>query len=160
MSSPESIPLADNDAETPSPPSSFPTLFSDGAAPPLIDVFHTPPSISTATLPEDIELEHEEWYDFDVNFELFDLFETSQRRQAIAQFRQRLHDRFRTQITPYHILLRDKVTFTVGTLDLLASAYWLGVSPRTFYKLFSVKAVLLLLIRWVYYRVKKWHYYM
>ena len=74
--------------------------------------------------------------------------------------REHMKDRLRAQLTPRTILLRDKITFTLGTMDLLVSAYWLGASPRTFYKLFTVKAVLLLLIRWGYYRVKKWHYYM
>lgn len=38
-------------------------------------------------------------------------------------------------------------------------AYWLGVSPRTFYQLYTVASVLLFTARFITYHRKKWHYY-
>lgn len=40
------------------------------------------------------------------------------------------------------------------------SAYWLGASPATFYKLYTWQAVVLFSCRLVVYRMKKWHYYL
>lgn len=45
-------------------------------------------------------------------------------RQFLAQQRRRLASSMR--LRPRQILLRDKVTFVLGTLDLWLSAYWLG----------------------------------
>ena len=105
--------------------------------------------------------DNDEWYDLDQfaawEPRLNNLFEKNQRREILLALRRSVS----TQLeTPKTILLRDKITFTLGTLDLLISAYWLGASPKTFYKLYSAKAVVLLALRWVYYRSKKWHYYM
>ena len=40
------------------------------------------------------------------------------------------------------------------------SAYWLGASPQTFYKYYTVKAVVLYSARFYLYKAKNWHYYM
>ena len=40
------------------------------------------------------------------------------------------------------------------------SAYWLGASPQTFYKYYTVKAVVLYTARFYLYKAKNWHYYM
>jgi hypothetical protein len=113
------------------------------------------------TVDEDQEDDDDEWHDLDqfVAWEprFNNLFEKNQRREILLALRQSV----RTQLaTPKTILLRDKITFTLGTLDLLISAYWLGASPKTFFKLYSAKAVVLLAVRFFYYRSKKWHYYM
>jgi len=95
-------------------------------------------------------LEHEgedtdEWHDLN-QFAAWEpglsiLFEKDQRQEILLALRHNV----KTQLaTPKTILLRDKVTFTLGTLDLLISAYWLGASPTSFYKLYSAKAVVLL----------------
>ena len=39
-------------------------------------------------------------------------------------------------------------------------AYYLGWSPSTFYRVYSIQVALLLALRWVVYRVKRWHYYL
>jgi hypothetical protein len=62
--------------------------------------------------------------------------------------------------TPRRILLLDKLTFTASLVDLVLSAFWLGASPQTFYRLFTVKAVVLVALRWANYRAKRWHYYL
>lgn len=143
--------------------------------------------------------------------------ELNLKEEVRAFLRQRLAQS--TALAPAQILLRDKVTFTLGSLDLFVSAYWLGFrwaagrcgrggvppgsvmlatrerrwhaaevamarafwagpcnimlllapkasrqprpssplhSPQTFYKLYTVKAVLLLACRWVVYRLKRW----
>ena len=33
-------------------------------------------------------------------------------------------------------------------------------APRSFYRLYTVKVVVLMALRWIYYRFKRWHYYM
>ena len=38
-------------------------------------------------------------------------------------------------------------------------AYWLGYSPRTFYRVYTIAAAVLFTARFVIYRRKKWHYY-
>lgn len=66
----------------------------------------------------------------------------------------------RKQVTPTRIKLRDKLTFMTGTVGSLLNAYWLGWSPETFYRVYSLEAVVLIAVRWVVYRMKKWHYYL
>ena len=39
-------------------------------------------------------------------------------------------------------------------------AYYLGWSPSTFYRVYSIQVVVLLALRWVVYRFKRWHYYL
>lgn len=109
---------------------------------------------------DDDDTAGDEWHDLEFDFNVPGVFDAAQRAALLAEVRHRVRERVRAQLTPRHILLRDKVTFTLGTLDLLASAYWLGASPTTFYKLYTVKAVVLLGIRWIYYRAKRWHYYL
>ena len=40
------------------------------------------------------------------------------------------------------------------------SAYWLGWSPATFYRVYTIEAVVLFTLRWALYRMKRWHYYL
>ena len=35
------------------------------------------------------------------------------------------------------------------------SAYWLGWSPTTFYRVYTIEAAVLFTLRWVMYRMKK-----
>lgn len=56
--------------------------------------------------------------------------------------------------------MRDKAAFVLGVSHLTVSAYWLGVSPSTFYELYTFKAALLLTLRLVLYRRAKMHYYL
>jgi hypothetical protein len=62
--------------------------------------------------------------------------------------------------TPKHVKLRDKFAFVLGISHLTVSAYWLGWSPSTFYRLYTAKALLLLTLRLVLYRRAKMHYYL
>ena len=39
-------------------------------------------------------------------------------------------------------------------------AYYLGWSPSTFYRVYSVQVVVLMAVRWIVYRFKLWHYYL
>lgn len=46
------------------------------------------------------------------------------------------------------------------TLPCRLSAYWLGYSPATFNRrIYTWAAIILFTLRYVIYRVKKWHYY-
>lgn len=96
----------------------------------------------------------------ELELDLGALFLPSARKEAIAEVRDRLRRKLREQLTPQRVMLRDKWTFTLGSMDLFFSAYWLGSSPSTFYKLYSVKVVVMLLLRFVHYRSTKQHYYM
>lgn len=90
---------------------------------------------------EDRDIEDEIWHDFGLDFG--DLLRPEARKAALVTLRERL----KQQLTPKRILLKDKVTFTLSTMDLFVSAYWLGCSPESFYKLYSVKVVVLLALR-------------
>jgi hypothetical protein len=61
--------------------------------------------------------------------------------------------------TPKHVLLRDKLAFVLGVSHIITSAFWLGHSPSSFYRLYTVQALLLLTIRLALYRRDKMHYY-
>ena len=39
-------------------------------------------------------------------------------------------------------------------------AYYLGWSPSTFYRVYSIQVVVLMAVRWIVYRFKLWHYYL
>lgn len=103
---------------------------------------------------EDQDVFHE------LEIDLRALFQPGVRKEAIAELKDRLRRKLRQQLTPQRVVLLDKWTFTAGSMDLFISAYWLGASPSTFYKLYSAKAVVMLLLRFVYYRSTKQHYYM
>lgn len=62
--------------------------------------------------------------------------------------------------TPRRVVLRDKLTFTLGVAHIMVSMYWLGYSPSTFYQLYTVKAGLLMPLRFVLYKRDKMHYYL
>lgn len=62
--------------------------------------------------------------------------------------------------TPSRILLRDKLTFMAGVIGALLDAYYLGWSPSTFYRVYSIQVVVLMAVRWIVYRFKLWHYYL
>jgi hypothetical protein len=62
--------------------------------------------------------------------------------------------------TRKRVVLRDKIAFVLGVFHIMASAFWLGYSPATFYKLYTVKALLLLTLRLCLYRRDKMHYYL
>lgn len=68
--------------------------------------------------------------------------------------------RARQEVTPNRVKLRDKLTFMLGTTGSLLNAYWLGWSPSTFYRVYSIEAVVLVGLRIVIYRLKRWHYYL
>ncbi|KAK9841696.1 hypothetical protein WJX74_010260 [Apatococcus lobatus] len=74
--------------------------------------------------------------------------------------RQRLKAKLQQQFTPGKILLRDKITFMAGTVSAMISAYWLGFSPATFYRIYTVAAFVLLFTRWALYKSKRQHYYL
>lgn len=64
------------------------------------------------------------------------------------------------QWTPKHVKLRDKLTFASGVLLALISAFWLGSSPSTFYKLYTLKAIFLFALRFFLYKKSRMHYYL
>jgi len=79
---------------------------------------------------------------------------------SLAGLRDDVVARARQQVTPNRVKLRDKLTFMLGTTGALLNAYWLGWSPSTFYRVYSIEAIVLFTLRVVIYRLKKWHYYL
>lgn len=119
------------------------------------EVFHSPtPSIrgGDEDLQQPIDSDEEDWEDLD-----FGEFIQPKTRKVILDA---IKSRILSQLSPDLVLLRDKISFTVGTLDLFISAYWLGHDPQTFHKLYTVKVVLMLIFRWIYYRATLQHYYL
>ncbi|PSC73684.1 membrane transporter [Micractinium conductrix] len=63
-------------------------------------------------------------------------------------------------LTPRRVLLRDKVTFVLGTLSLVVGAFFLGHSPQTFYRVYTVEGICMLALRFFHYRWSRQHYYL
>ncbi|KAF5839725.1 hypothetical protein DUNSADRAFT_18725 [Dunaliella salina] len=61
---------------------------------------------------------------------------------------------------PKQLLLKDKITFVLGSTCLWVCAFWLGSSPQSFYKLYTGLGVVLFIFRYLVYRARKWHYYL
>uniref|UniRef100_A0A7S3QMQ2 Glycerophosphocholine acyltransferase 1 n=1 Tax=Dunaliella tertiolecta TaxID=3047 RepID=A0A7S3QMQ2_DUNTE len=61
---------------------------------------------------------------------------------------------------PKQLLLKDKITFVLGSTCLWVCAFWLGSSPQSFYKLYTGLGVVLFTFRYLVYRARKWHYYL
>eukprot|EP00884_Botryococcus_braunii_P011569 jgi/Botrbrau1/20412/Bobra.0006s0068.2 len=72
----------------------------------------------------------------------------------------RLRSRMRQPLAPKRVLLRDKLAFMLGVVVCMLSAYWLGMSPATFYKLYTYETAVLFGTRFILYRRKRWHYFM
>jgi len=54
---------------------------------------------------------------------------------------------------------RHIVIFAVSLADLFVTAFWLGHSPQTFHWYFTFQSFLVMSIRFVQYRLRRWHYY-
>ncbi|XP_019861289.1 PREDICTED: uncharacterized membrane protein C776.05-like [Amphimedon queenslandica] len=54
----------------------------------------------------------------------------------------------------------DKLTFTVFLSNVMLTAFLAGYVPQYFYYWHSVKSVALILIRWLIYKRKRWHYFL
>ncbi|KAK9792955.1 hypothetical protein WJX73_006729 [Symbiochloris irregularis] len=61
---------------------------------------------------------------------------------------------------PKHQVMLDKICFFVGVINLVLSAFWVGKSPATWHRWFTLKALVLFTIRYRVYKAKHWHYYM
>lgn len=124
------------------------SLDPDGAS--FLEIFLDPFESLEELLENEQDTLDDEWEDL----EFYDLLpEAPDVRELIKQ-------RLREAVTPKSILLRDKVAYCLGSLDLLVSAFWLGHSPRSFYKLYTIKCAVLFSLRWVIYKAKRQHYYM
>jgi hypothetical protein len=85
------------------------------------------------------------------------LLETTNLRAAA---RAEVESALKRFLSPQRVLLRDKLTWCCGTLSMVGAAYWLGHAPQTFYRLYTVEAGVLLLLRWMFYRWSRQHYYL
>ncbi|GLC50735.1 hypothetical protein PLESTB_000426200 [Pleodorina starrii] len=66
----------------------------------------------------------------------------------------------RRVLGPRGLLLRDKMSFLLGTTMMWTCAFWLGRSPSTFYLLYGGLGAVLMAARWALYFSRKWHYYL
>ncbi|KAJ3367577.1 hypothetical protein GGF31_007390 [Allomyces arbusculus] len=86
--------------------------------------------------------------------------------------RERLRDKVASQLVKSWVILedklrnphvtrkRDKIAFFFGATDLWLTAALLGLYPRFVPVWYTIKAVILLGIRWGSYRRKRWHYFL
>ncbi|KNE65854.1 hypothetical protein AMAG_09822 [Allomyces macrogynus ATCC 38327] len=86
--------------------------------------------------------------------------------------RERLRDKVASQLVKSWVILedklrnphvtrkRDKIAFFFGATDLWLTAALLGLYPRSVPVWYTIKAVILLGIRWGSYRRKRWHYFL
>lgn len=63
-------------------------------------------------------------------------------------------------LNPDRIMLRDKIVFFVGVVNVALIAYWCGASPGTYYHFWAFKCATLFPMRWWSYKKKGWHYLM
>jgi hypothetical protein len=75
---------------------------------------------------------------------------------ARLRARLRLSPRRRSRL----VLLRDKLSFLLGSLDLTLSAYCLGAAPAAFAVLYTAKLGALMAARWWLYKRSAQHYYL
>jgi len=61
---------------------------------------------------------------------------------------------------PNKIMLRDKIVFFIGVVNIGLIGYWVGRSPDTYYHYWTFKCFILFTMRWIAYRKKGWHYLM
>ncbi|KAI5067401.1 hypothetical protein GOP47_0017929 [Adiantum capillus-veneris] len=54
----------------------------------------------------------------------------------------------------------NKVTYCLGVLSFGLFCYLLGSSPRHIPRLYCLFFIFVVPLRWMYYRIKKWHYYL
>ncbi|KAG2483513.1 hypothetical protein HYH03_017620 [Edaphochlamys debaryana] len=81
-----------------------------------------------------------------------------ERRRILARLRGlRL---FRRALGPRGLLLKDKISFLLGTSMMWTCAFWLGRSPASFHLLYGGLGGVLLGARWALYWHRKWHYYL
>jgi hypothetical protein len=63
-------------------------------------------------------------------------------------------------LNPDRIMLKDKIVFFVGVVNVALIAFWVGASPGTYYHYWAFKCFLLFPLRWWIYKKKGWHYLM
>ncbi|KAK9814724.1 hypothetical protein WJX72_010536 [[Myrmecia] bisecta] len=63
-------------------------------------------------------------------------------------------------LSPSQHVMRDKIGFFFGVVNLVISAFWLGRSTHNFYLWFTLKAVVLYSTRYYLYSKQRWQYYM
>ena len=63
-------------------------------------------------------------------------------------------------LTPDLIRTRDKMTFVVSLLSLVALGMLLGHSPQAYYKVNAILILTTVTVRTIRYRLKRWHWYL
>lgn len=63
-------------------------------------------------------------------------------------------------IDPSSIMLRDKIAFFIGVLNVALIGFWMGKSPETYYHYWTFKSFVLFSLRWWTYRKKGYQYLM
>ena len=63
-------------------------------------------------------------------------------------------------LNPERIMLRDKIVFFVGVVNVILIALWIGASPGTYYHFWTLKCAVLFPLRWWSYKKRGWHYLM
>mmetsp|Transcript_45767 Transcript_45767/g.112195 ORF Transcript_45767/g.112195 Transcript_45767/m.112195 type:complete len:439 (+) Transcript_45767:199-1515(+) len=79
------------------------------------------------------------------------------RRRALAERRERIEGALKTA---HGIKTRDKIVFVLGVQNVALTAFITGAAPELLPYWYTVKSVVLLLLRWYIYRRNKWHYFL
>jgi hypothetical protein len=58
------------------------------------------------------------------------------------------------------IKLRDKISFVLGVVNVALTAFLVGALPHWMPLFYTLKAIVLLTIRWAVFRSKRWHYFL
>ena len=74
-------------------------------------------------------------------------------RKATEQMGRRLLD-------PKQLVLRDKLAFFLGVVNIGIVGFWVGRTPQTYHHYWLFKCVVLFSLRWWTYRAKGWQYLM
>jgi len=61
---------------------------------------------------------------------------------------------------PVNVRLQDKISFTVGIVNIALTSFFLGRLPQYFFWVYTVKFPLLIGLRYYFYHKNKWHYFL
>jgi hypothetical protein len=157
-------PAAARASPSPPPPEGAPSPLAallDHLAEPLDAAFHTPAASEAGDADYGLDAggaaggsDEDGWEALD----LPDLIGPPLRAVLAARLRARLRlsPRRRSRL----VLLRDKLSFLLGSLDLTLSAFCLGAAPAAFAVLYTGKLVALMAARWWLYKRSAQHYYL
>jgi hypothetical protein len=104
----------------------------------------------------------------DIDLEFVELTRTISRQQASSSKVEQKVDELKGKVkklkakleTARFVRIRDKIAFFIGLNMLVFGFLVLGRAPEYFHHLFACGFLLLMIIRYVAYKAKNWHYFL